>query len=750
MRFTAGAEEEEVPVLIVGGGGAGLTSSMLLARLGVEHLLVSARPQTSDLPKAHVLNQRAMEVLDDAGVAGAIAEHSTPPEQMAATAFYAGFAGPAPDYGRRLARLASWGAGGDDESWRAASPWQQLNLPQIRLEPLLKARAEELSPGRIRFGHELTGLEQDGEGVRATVRDNASGRSYVVRCQYLLGADGGRRVASLIGAEYEGLGVITQTATLHVSADFSPWAKDPDVLIRWIFSPQAGVLVVMVPMGPERWGPQSEEWVTHLNYPVGDPRAQSDAQVEADAREALGVPDLPMKIHKITRWSVEAVMASAFRAGRVFLVGDAAHRHPPTGGLGLTSAIHDAQNLCWKLALVLAGQASPALLDSYEAERRPVDERNAQRSLENAVNHFEIGAALGLSHENTPEQNMEQLRRMWSGRPEDAVHRSGVLRAIRAQSMEFSELNVEYGTATSPPPSCPTAAPRPPRPTGSASTSRPPAPAPRCRTPGSMTRTATAARSRSSSRRGGSCSSPARTATPGARRPGSSPPRRASRSTRCGSATSTATCTTRAAPGSATARSPATARSSSARTGSSPGDPRPAPATPGPSLLPRSARSSPGRWVGWPVRHGLGLFLSNLLQVRVPACLIILLQRPSDGRVLLLSHLHLSLGQLGLGLRGLRLGPCGLRLGPCLRLRPCGLRRRLAPGMFAHDRLLAPEPQRRTCLALDHEAAAQRAAVCERSHAGDPRGTRCCPEASSNRSPPSSSAIRKARTIGPR
>ena len=321
----------------------------------------------------------------------------------------------------------------------------KLNLPQIRLEPLLKAGAEELSPGRIRFGHELTGLEQDGEGVRALIRDNASGRQYVVRCRYLLGADGGRRVASLIGVEYEGLGVITQTATLHVSADFSPWAKDPDVLIRWIFSPQAGVLVVMVPMGPQRWGPASEEWVIHLNYPADDPRAQSDAQVEADARQALGIPDLPMTIHKVTRWSVEAVMASSFRAGRVLLAGDAAHRHPPTGGLGLTSAIHDAQNLCWKLALVLAGHASPALLDSYEAERRPVDERNAQRSLENAVNHFGIGVTLGVSHENTPEQNMEQLRRMWSGRPEDAGHRSDVLRAMRAQSMEFNELNVEYG-----------------------------------------------------------------------------------------------------------------------------------------------------------------------------------------------------------------------------------------------------------------------------------------------------------------
>jgi 2,4-dichlorophenol 6-monooxygenase len=152
-----------------------------------------------------------------------------------------------------------------------------------------------------------------------------------------------------------------------------------------------------------------------------------------------------MTVHKITRWSVDALMAERFNVGRVFLLGDASHRHPPTGGLGLTSAIHDAHNLAWKLAAVLAGHAAPTLLDTYEPERRPSLEQNAQRSLENAINHFTLSPTVGVSHEHSEERNLAALRRLWSNRPEDADLREEVMRVIRRQSMEFSELNVEYG-----------------------------------------------------------------------------------------------------------------------------------------------------------------------------------------------------------------------------------------------------------------------------------------------------------------
>jgi 2,4-dichlorophenol 6-monooxygenase len=431
----------ETSVLIVGGGGAGLTASMLLSKLGVESQLVSALPNTSILPKAHVLNQRAMEILTDAGVAEEIYRRGTPPANMSHTAYYAGFVGPDPVYGRQIGRLECWGGGGLDTDWASASPCRQANLPQIRLEPILKKGAEALAPGRVRFHHELVDLYQDADGVTATVVDRESGAESTIRARYLLACDGGRTVGPKLGVKLEGPRDLFRVVSVYMSADLSRWARDPEVLIRWIWLPSLGVMGTLVPMGPDHWGPDSEEWVFHLNYENQDTRALDDAQVVANMKAALGLPDLDPKVHVVSRWSIEGILADRFRVGRVFLVGDAAHRHPPTGGLGLTSAIHDSHNLCWKIAAVLQGHAGDSLLDSYEPERRTTDGRNVQRSLDNGMNHMQVARAIGISGEAGEAANIAALRSAL----EDGPHRRAVLAAIATQSMEFREHVVEYG-----------------------------------------------------------------------------------------------------------------------------------------------------------------------------------------------------------------------------------------------------------------------------------------------------------------
>jgi 2-polyprenyl-6-methoxyphenol hydroxylase-like FAD-dependent oxidoreductase len=283
----------QVPILIVGGGGAGLTASMLLAQLRVETLLVSALPTPSVLPKAHVLNQRAMEILGDVGVAEEVYAHGTPAENMRHTAYYAGLAGPDPAYGSEIARLESWGAGGLDPDWTSASPCRQANLPQIRLEPILRTRAEALAPGRVRFHHELVDLAQDADGVTAEVRDKDARDRYLVRARYLLACDGGRTVGPRLGVKLERPRDLLPIVSVYMSADLSRWARDPDVLIRWLWLPERGALATLV--GQDALHRQAAHDV-HLRVEVGD--AERGLHVGDDARvvERAGVRVLVVQV----------------------------------------------------------------------------------------------------------------------------------------------------------------------------------------------------------------------------------------------------------------------------------------------------------------------------------------------------------------------------------------------------------------------------------------------------------------------
>ncbi|HEY2199587.1 MAG TPA: FAD-dependent monooxygenase, partial [Mycobacterium sp.] len=243
---------DPVPVLIVGGGGAGLSASMILSTLGVESLLVSGLPTTSILPKAHVLGQRTMEIFTEVGIADEIYTQGTPQGNLVATGFYAGVRGANPNAGRLIGKLDLWGAGYQDAEYIDASPCPTSNLPQIRLEPLLKTHAEKLNPGGVRFHHELVGLEQDASGVRSTIHDHRTGEDYEVRSQYVIAADGGRTVGGIVGIELEGERNILDMVSVHMTADLSTVLEDDSVLLRWLANPDFGGTLpggVLAPMG---------------------------------------------------------------------------------------------------------------------------------------------------------------------------------------------------------------------------------------------------------------------------------------------------------------------------------------------------------------------------------------------------------------------------------------------------------------------------------------------------------------------
>jgi 2,4-dichlorophenol 6-monooxygenase len=389
-----------------------------------------------------------MEILTEVGVAETVYERGTPAENMKATAWYAGVTGSHDGYGRELGRLEVWGGGYTDPDFIAASPCRTTNLPQIRLEPVLKAHAESLARDRIRFNHELVAFTQDDTGVTATVLDRDRDEHYTVRADYLLGADGGRTVGDTVGIAMTGPRDLMKMVSVHFSADLGGYLRDSEVLIRWMVNPDFGgswASGVLVAMGPDRWGPRSEEWVIHLQYATDDPDAMQDDKVLDRMRATLGIPDLEADIHQIRTWVMEGVLAERFRVGRVFVLGDAAHRHPPTGGLGLNSAVHDAYNQCWKLAAVLHGHAGDALLDTYEEERKPVDSNNIDNAIANAMNHFTIDAALNLSPDKSAEQNWAELRPLWEDLPESSAKRHALNRAIGSRTIEFHHHNVEFG-----------------------------------------------------------------------------------------------------------------------------------------------------------------------------------------------------------------------------------------------------------------------------------------------------------------
>ena len=244
----------------------------------------------------------------------------------------------------------------------------------------------------------------------------------------------------------EGHLAVATNVTIHFTADLSQWARDPEVLIRTIFNPDAGAPCVLVPVGPDTWGPQSREWVLHfISFPGDHKRYETDEALAA-MRRGLGLPNFDPLVHVINRWPLDAVVASRFRVGRSFILGDAAHRMPPSGGHGLNSAVQDSYNLCWKIAAVLRGRAREELLESYEVERRPVAQRTVASAFSNWQNARHFAAALDFNPARSAGDMWDSLRRMWDGQGLEAEEaRRRVRRGLAGSLPIYNHLNLSFG-----------------------------------------------------------------------------------------------------------------------------------------------------------------------------------------------------------------------------------------------------------------------------------------------------------------
>lgn len=355
---------EQVPVLVVGGSLVGLSTSVLLGRHGVPHVLVERHRGTAIHPRAASFHQRTLEIFRDGGIQQAV-------EQAAAREFVQNGAINAVESlgGRELASFYR----NFNEGVEALSPTQRLFITQIGLEPVLRERAKQQGAD-LRYATELVSFTQDEAGVDAVIRSRDGGADQHIRARYMIAADGTHSpVRKALGIEMAGRGEFARCATIYFRADVRDLIGERNLSVVYVNQPRqlaffrfsitgdAGFLAVFKTFDAQGRRDDMLE------------RELSDAESEELVRSALGAaPDHPIGIENVQYWTATAATATAFRQGNVFLAGDSAHVMPPTGGFGGNTGVADAHNLAWKLAMVLRGEAEPALLDSYEAERRPI------------------------------------------------------------------------------------------------------------------------------------------------------------------------------------------------------------------------------------------------------------------------------------------------------------------------------------------------------------------------------------------
>ena len=360
---------ESVDVLVAGAGPVGLSLAIELGKRGIRCLAVERNDRVGYSPRAKTTNVRTREHLRRWGIADTLRQASPiPPDYPPNVIFATRMNGPA------LSRFenAFNGSRVKNELYSEEAQW----VPQYTLEEVLRAKAVSLPGVEVAFKTELRAIEDGADGVTAEVVNLESGSVRRVRCQYLVGADGGRSFVR----QFLGIGMAGQSG---VAKNYSIIFRAPDLAARHSHGPAIMYWMVNDDV-PGLLGPMDEQglWFFMATKLANDVDPATVDPIEL-VRRGTGLMDLPVEVVHADPWVAHSLIADTYSRGRIFLAGDACHLHPPFGGFGMNMGIGDAVDLGWKLAARLQGWGGEKLLQSYEPERRPVHERTIRESVAN-------------------------------------------------------------------------------------------------------------------------------------------------------------------------------------------------------------------------------------------------------------------------------------------------------------------------------------------------------------------------------
>lgn len=414
----------DVPFLVVGAGPTGLTAAKLAAQAGQAVMVVERRDGPQRSPAAHVVNARTQEIFRQAGFdMGAIATLAKPPADAGHVNFVTRL------NGRLIGRLP-FEQQGDD--MLQVTPHPLRNISQHRLEPEMAAQVLGSPLVDLRYDTEWVSSTQDDDAVVSLLRDTVSGAEVSVRSSWLIAADGaGSSVRKSCGIDMVGPAAIQSFVAVHFRGDLRRYASNGPGALHFVMDPAANGTFIAHDIDRESvfmfgFDPVSESLQDYGN-----------ARCAEIVRAAIGDAEADVEVVGTGTWHMTAQVAERFRHGRVFLAGDAAHRFPPTGGMGLNTGVGDVHNLMWKILFVENGNAPLSLLDTYESERKPVAEVNSQQSLTNAFKMVILAGALDL-HPGATGADLDAVL-------DDPSRAASIAAAVEEQRTHFDMLNLQLG-----------------------------------------------------------------------------------------------------------------------------------------------------------------------------------------------------------------------------------------------------------------------------------------------------------------